>query len=116
MRELSFILFSLLLIIAGCEPKPAPGTAEHLKKITAKIDDAALVQEPQATAALEARAAEDVKSTLITGQYLIDAERVDGKIRATLIRERIRTLGPSVRLDLGKQADGTAGAFAAVEG
>ena len=80
-----------------------------------KIDDAALVQEPQATAALEARAADDVIATLITGQYLIDAERVDGKIRATLTRERIRTLGPSVRLDLGKQADGTAGAFAAVE-
>ena len=80
-----------------------------------KIDDAALVQEPQATAALEARAAEDAIATLITGQYLIDAERVDGKIRATLTRERIRTLGPSVRLDLGKQADGTAGAFAAVE-
>ena len=80
-----------------------------------KIDDAALVQEPQATAAHEARAADDVIATLITGQYLIDAERVDGKIRATLTRERIRTLGPSVRLDLGKQADGTAGAFAAVE-
>jgi Protein of unknown function (DUF2849) len=81
-----------------------------------KIDDAALVQEPQATAALEARSAEDVKATLITGQYLIDAERVDGRVRAALIRERIRTLGPSVRLDLGKQAEGTAGAFAAVEG
>lgn len=80
-----------------------------------KIDDAALVQEPQATAALEARAADDEIATLITGQYLIDAERIDGKIRATLTRERIRTLGPSVRTDLGKQADGTAGAFAAVE-
>ncbi len=80
-----------------------------------KIDDAALVQEPQATAALEARAAEDVKTNHITGQYLIDAERIDGKIRAALTRERIRTLGPSVRTDLGKQATGTAGAFAAVE-
>ena len=80
-----------------------------------KIDDAALVQEPQATAALEARAADDVKTNHITGQYLIEAERINGKIRATLTRERIRTLGPSVRLDLGKQADGTAGEFAAVE-
>ena len=81
-----------------------------------KIDDAALVQEPQATAALEARAADDEKANLITGQYLIAAERIDGKIRATLTRERIRTLGPSVRIDLGKQAEGTAGAFAAVAG
>jgi Protein of unknown function (DUF2849) len=80
-----------------------------------KIDDAALVQEPQATAALEARAAEDVKTNHITGQYLIDAERINGKIRANLTRERIRTLGPTVRTDLGKQATGTAGAFAAVE-
>ncbi|MDE2446509.1 MAG: DUF2849 domain-containing protein [Alphaproteobacteria bacterium] len=81
-----------------------------------KIDEAALVQEPQATAALESRAAADVKATLVTGQYLIDAERIESKVRATLIRERIRTLGPSVRPDLGKQAEGTAGAFAAVEG
>ena len=80
-----------------------------------KIDDAVLAQEPLAIAALETRAAEAVISTLVTGQYLFDAERVAGKIRATHIRERIRTLGPTVREDLGKQATGTAGAFAAVE-
>jgi Protein of unknown function (DUF2849) len=80
-----------------------------------QIDDAVLALEPQALAALEARAAEDVKATLITGQYLIKAERIDGKIRAVEIRERMRTLGPTVRQDLGKQAEGKAGAFAAVE-
>jgi Protein of unknown function (DUF2849) len=80
-----------------------------------KIDEAVLAMEPLAVAALEKRADEDVKATTITGQYLFDAERVDGKIRASHIRERIRTLGPSVRLDLGKQAEGTAGSFAAVE-
>ncbi len=81
-----------------------------------KIDEAVLALEPQAAAALEARAAEDVKGNLVTGQYLFDAERVGGNIRATHIRERIRTLGPTVRFDLGKQAEGTAGTFAAVEG
>ena len=80
-----------------------------------KIDDAVLVLEPQAVAALEARAAADVTANLVTGQYLFDAERIDGKIRATHIRERIRTLGPTVRLDHGKQADGQAGSFAALE-
>ncbi len=80
-----------------------------------KIDDAVLALEPQAAAALEARAADDVKSTLITGQYLFDAERIGGKIRAEHFRERIRTLGPTIRLDLGKQAEGTQGAFKAVE-
>ena len=79
------------------------------------IDDAVLALEPLAIAALEARAAEDVKSTLVTGQYLFKAERLNGKIRAVEMRERMRSLGPTVRLDLGKQADGTAGAFAAVE-
>jgi hypothetical protein len=81
-----------------------------------KIDDAALALEPQAAAALEARAKADEEATLITGPYLIDAERRDGRIRAAHIRERMRTLGPTVRLDLGKQAEGTAGAFAAPEG
>jgi hypothetical protein len=78
-----------------------------------KIDEAALALEPQAAAALEARAKDDEKATLVTGSYLIDAERRAGRIRAAHIRERMRTLGPTVRLDLGKQAEGTAGAFAA---
>ena len=80
------------------------------------IDAATLAQETQATAALELRAKQDEKDNLVTGAYLFEAERVDGKIRATHMRERMRTLGPTVRLDLGKQAEGTAGTFAAVEG
>ena len=80
------------------------------------IDQAVLAQEPQAVAALEARAKADELSTLVTGSYLFDAERRDGKIRASHIRERIRAQGPTVRIDLGKQAEGTAGSFAAVEG
>ena len=81
-----------------------------------KIDEATLALEPEAAGALEARAKADEKATLVTGSYLIDAERRDGRIRALHIRERMRTLGPTVRLDLGKQADGTAGGFAAPEG
>jgi hypothetical protein len=77
-----------------------------------KIDEAVLALEPEATAALETRAKADEKATLVTGPYLFDAERVGGKIRALHMRERIRTLGPTVRLDLGKQAEGTAGTFA----
>lgn len=77
-----------------------------------KIDEAVLALEPLAKEALEKRAAEDVSINLVTGPYLFDAERVNGKIRANHMRERIRTLGPTVRLDLGKQAEGTAGAFA----
>jgi hypothetical protein len=80
------------------------------------IDDAALALEPLATAALEARAKEGEKASVITGAYLFDAERVDGKIKASHMRERMRAVGPTVRLDLGKQAEGTGSAFAAIEG
>ena len=80
------------------------------------IDEAALALEPRAAAALEARARQDEASTLVTGAYLIDAERRDGHIRAAHIRERMRALGPTVRLDHGKQAEGKGAAFAASEG
>lgn len=80
-----------------------------------RIDDAVLSLEPQAAAALEARGNEAVAANIVTGPYLFDATRQDGRIHASHIRERIRTLGPTVRTDLGKQAEGTAGAFAAQE-
>ncbi len=80
------------------------------------IDDAALALEPQAAAALEARAKDDEKATLVTGAYLIDAERLNSRIRAAHIRERMRALGPTVRLDHGKQAEGKGAGFAAPEG
>ena len=80
------------------------------------IDEAVLALEPQAAAALEARAKDDEKKTIVTGAYLIDAERLAGRVRAAHIRERMRALGPTVRLDLGKQAEGKGAAFAAPEG
>ncbi len=81
-----------------------------------EIDAAVLALEPQAAAALEARAREDEKKTIVTGSYLVDAERLDGRVRAAHIRERMRALGPTVRLDLGKQAEGKGAGFAAPEG
>ena len=80
------------------------------------IDDAVLALEPEAAAALEARAREDERKTVVTGAYLVDAERLAGRVRAQHIRERMRALGPTVRLDLGKQAEGKGAGFAAPEG
>lgn len=80
------------------------------------IDEAALALEPEAAAALEARAKEDEQRTLVTGSYLVDAERVGGRVRASHIRERMRALGPTVRIDLGKQAEGKGAGFPAPEG
>ena len=76
-----------------------------------QIDDSALALEPEAAKALEARGEEDSRNTLVTGAYLFAAERREGHVYAVHIRERIRTLGPTVRRDLGKQANGTGGAF-----
>lgn len=42
----------------------------------------------------------------IIDPYLIDVERHDGELRPTKFREVIRCLGPTVRLDFGKQAEG----------
>lgn len=81
-----------------------------------RIDDAALALEPQAASAFEARARQAEQANLVTGSYLIEAERLDGGIRATLTRERMRAVGPTVRLDLGKQAEGKANAYAAAQG
>ena len=78
------------------------------------IDAAVLATEPQAAKALEARGKEDERATLVTGVYLFDAERDDGRVRAEHIRERIRALGPTVRVDHGKQAEGLGGAYPAV--
>jgi hypothetical protein len=86
----------------------------HAGSWSENIDDAVLAVEPQAASALEARGREDEAKTLVTGAYLFDATREDGHVKAAHIRERIRTLGPSVREDLGKQSEGKGGAFAAV--
>ena len=42
----------------------------------------------------------------VVDPYLIDVEQVDGAWRPTKYREVIRCLGPTMRLDLGKQAEG----------
>lgn len=51
----------------------------------------------------------------VVGLYLVGVDELDGKLKADHIRERIRTLGPTVRQDLGKQSEGTAGDFPALD-
>lgn len=81
-----------------------------------KIDDAALATSEDEAQTLEAKGVEDKTGNLIVDPYLVDVIVEGGKIKAAHIRERIRTLGPSVHLDHGKQAEGTAGHFAPVDG
>jgi hypothetical protein len=77
------------------------------------VDDTVLALEAEAAKALELRGREAEAANIVTGAYLFDAERRDGRVRPLHIRERIRTLGPTVRRDLGKQADGSGGGFPA---
>jgi hypothetical protein len=43
-------------------------------------------------------------ANLVLDVAIIDIELVDGAIRPTRLRERIRAAGPTIRNDLGKQA------------
>ena len=45
-----------------------------------------------------------VRTCIVVDPYLIDIDDRGGERRPTLNRELIRALGPTVRLDLGKQA------------
>lgn len=66
-----------------------------------RFEAAALLDEAAATAALKNALACD---TMIASAYLIDAE-ASGPIGREALRESIRRSGPSVRPDLGKQAE-----------
>lgn len=52
-----------------------------------------------------AAAAEDVVARKVVEPYLFDAERTPEGLRPLRVREVIRAAGPTVRRDLGKQAD-----------
>lgn len=45
-------------------------------------------------------------SNSVVEPYLIDVEEQGGQLRPTKYREVIRCLGPTIRTDLGKQAEG----------
>ena len=60
-----------------------------------------------ATAALT-RAGQDVAASLIVDPYAIEVELRNGHYAPKALREAIRATGPTVRRDLGKQAEGLA--------
>mgnify|MGYP006175289209 CR=1 FL=1 len=60
------------------------------------IDSAVVAVEPQAAAALGERGRQAEAANHVTGSYVIDVERRDGRVVPLHIRERIRALGPTV--------------------
>lgn len=73
------------------------------------IEDAAIVASKEAALELEGKGTIAAKANVVVGPYLIEVIEENGRPRAALIREHLRTLGPSVRTDLGKQAERAAG-------
>ncbi|MFN3958389.1 MAG: DUF2849 domain-containing protein [Parvularculaceae bacterium] len=70
-------------------------------RLVERFEDAALYTEETAAAALLRLAA---RTTVVAGAYLIDADAAGPRGREAL-RETIRRYGPTVRRDLGKQAE-----------
>lgn len=66
---------------------------------------AAIAGDAAAAAALLAVAERAVAARLIVAPYLIEMTETAGGPRPASLRERIRAAGPTVRTDLGKQAE-----------
>lgn len=70
----------------------------------ASIDQAALTETDESAEALLADASNAAQQLVVVGPYLIAVDRTDEGIVPSRYREFIRTQGPSVRPDLGYQA------------
>ena len=68
------------------------------------IDGATVATAPDETKALDALGRQAVAVNEVVDAYLIDVAVEDGRVRPLKLREYLRTVGPSVRTDLGKQA------------
>jgi hypothetical protein len=75
----------------------AGGWVEH-------IDQATVAVTPEDAKALDALGQQAVAVNEVIDAYLIEVALAEGRIRPLKLREYLRTLGPSVRQDLGKQA------------
>jgi hypothetical protein len=68
--------------------------------------EARLYDDPADAEAAEAHAKTEI--TLLVDPYLIDVTAVEGGVAPVSYRERLRALGPTNKLDHGKQATGGA--------
>jgi len=67
---------------------------------------AAVLPDAEATKAALARAAQDEARNLIVDAYAFAVESRNGHVVPKALREAIRAAGPTIRRDLGKQAQG----------
>ena len=71
---------------------------------TEDIGRARLAETEEETKALEEEAARDVDARKVVAAYPMEVAVKDGEVDALSVRERIRAAGPTIRKDLGKQA------------
>src|SRR5271165_4798526 len=69
---------------------------------------AAVLPDAEATKAALASAAQDEARNLIVDAYAFAVESRNGHVVPKALREAIRAAGPTIRRDLGKQAQGLA--------
>ena len=70
-----------------------------------RLQDAVIRQDDEGQAALLATGLAAEESCQVVGAYLMAVASENGAFVPLSQRERIRALGPSIRRDLGKQAD-----------
>lgn len=71
---------------------------------SARVHKAWVARTEEGRAVLLKEGDKAVAENLIVGPYLIPVKEEDGEVEPLHHREKMRTLGPSVRPDLGKQA------------
>ncbi|MEX3010297.1 DUF2849 domain-containing protein [Hoeflea sp. TYP-13] len=69
------------------------------------IDTALIARHAEAADALDEAGKSAFNNNLVVDIDLIDVQEVDGEIYPIRLRERIRASGPTIRTDLGKQAE-----------
>ena len=69
-----------------------------------RIEEATVATADGQAMALEALGRQAVAVNEVVDAYLIEVAQEDGRLRPVKLREYLRTVGPSVRTDLGKQA------------
>jgi hypothetical protein len=85
----------------------AKGSSVGAVEWCAMIQDAAVGQDDASADALLALGETDAKERhLVVDPYLIEVEGEGDALTPTKYREVIRALGPTIRTDLGKQAEG----------
>ena len=89
------------LVVFLAEP-PADGPPDWVER----LESAALApDDTRANELLELAERDAGERHLVVDPYLIDVAEQDGALRPTKYREAIRVLGPTIRPDLGRQAE-----------